>query len=104
MARGRKRLSTAEQIEKTEAMVLQKKEELDELVAELKRLREIEKKENQAALLAAVAKSKWSFEQIMEFVQSKRKTSCVFSSDNPSFIMITYILLYFSCRTGSAFD
>ena len=34
----------------------------------------------------------------------KRKTSCVFSSDNPSFIMITYILLYFSCRTGSAFD
>lgn len=97
MARGRKRLSTAEQIEKTEAMVLQKKEELDELVAELKRLREIEKKENQAALLAAVAKSKWSFER-------KRKTSCVFSSDNPSFIMITYILLYFSCRTGSAFD
>ena len=70
MARGRKRLSTAEQIEKTEAMVLQKKQELDELVAELKRLREIEKKENQAALLAAVAKSKWSFEQIMEFVQS----------------------------------
>ena len=65
MARGRKRLSTAEQIEKTEAMVLQKKEELDELVAELKRLREIEKKENQAALLAAVAKSKWSFEQIV---------------------------------------
>ena len=36
--------------------------------------------------------------------QCKRKTSCVFSSDNPSFIMITYILLYFSCRTGSAFD
>ena len=34
MARGRKRLSTAEQIEKTEAMVLQKKEELDELVRE----------------------------------------------------------------------
>ena len=44
MARGRKRLSTAEQIEKTEAMVLQKKEELDELVAELKRLREIDRK------------------------------------------------------------
>ena len=70
MARGRKRLTTAEQIEKTEALVLQKKQELDELVAELKRLREIEKKENQAALLAAVAKSKWSYEQIMEFIQS----------------------------------
>ena len=37
-------------------------------------------------------------------LKGKRKTSCVFSSDNPSFIMITYILLYFSCRTGSAFD
>ena len=70
MARGRKRLTTAEQIEKTEALVLQKKQELDELVAELKRLRDIEKKENQAALLAAVAKRKWSYEQIMEFVQS----------------------------------
>ena len=40
----------------------------------------------------------------MEEIYCKRKTSCVFSSDNPSFIMITYILLYFSCRTGSAFD
>ncbi len=70
MARGRKKLTTAEQIEKTEALVLQKKQELDELVSELKRLRDIEKKENQASLLAAVARSKWSFEQIMEFVQS----------------------------------
>ena len=73
MARGRKRLSTAEQIEKTEAMVLQKKEELDELVAELKRLREIEKKENQAALLAAVAKSKWRYKVILQTgMRSKR--------------------------------
>ncbi len=70
MARGRKNLTTAEQIEKTEALVLQKKQELDALVAELKRLREVEKKENQALLLAAVAKSKWTYEQIMEFIQS----------------------------------
>ena len=40
----------------------------------------------------------------LDELKRKRKTSCVFSSDNPSFIMITYILLYFSCRTGSAFD
>ena len=70
MASGRKNLTTAEQIEKTEGLVLQKKQELDELVAELKRLREVEKKENQALLLAAVAKSKWTYEQIMEFIQS----------------------------------
>ena len=70
MARGRKKLTTAEQIEKTEALVLQKKQELDDLVSELKRLRDIEKKENQMALLAAAAKSKWTYEQIMEFIQS----------------------------------
>ena len=70
MARGRKNLTTTEQIEKTETLVLQKKQELDDLVAELKRLREVEKKENQALLLAAVAKSKWTYEQIMEFIQS----------------------------------
>lgn len=70
MARGRKKLTTAEQIEKTEALVLQKKQELDDLVAELKRLRDVEKKENQMALLAATAKSKWTYEQIMEFIQS----------------------------------
>ena len=70
MARGRKSLTTAEQIEKTETLVLQKKQEYDDLIAELKRLRDLEKKENQEALLAAVAKSKWSYEQIMEFIQS----------------------------------
>lgn len=70
MARGRKNLTTTEQIEKTETLVLKKKQELDDLVAELKRLREVEKKENQALLLAAVAKSKWTYEQIMEFIQS----------------------------------
>ena len=70
MARGRKKLTTAEQIEKTEALVLQKKQELDDLVAELKRLRDVEKKENQMALLAAAVKSKWTYEQIMEFIQS----------------------------------
>lgn len=72
MARGRKKLTTAEQIEKTEALVLQKKQELDDLVAELKRLRDVEKKENQMALLAAAAKSKWTYEQIMKFNPADR--------------------------------
>ena len=70
MARGRKNLTTAQLIERTEGLVLQKKQEYDDLVAELKRLRDLEKKENQEALLSAVAKSKWSYEQIMEFIQS----------------------------------
>lgn len=70
MARGRKNLTTAQLIERTEELVLQKKQEYDNLVAELKRLRDLEKKENQEALLSAVAKSKWSYEQIMEFIQS----------------------------------
>lgn len=70
MARGRKNLTTAQLIERTEELVLQKKQEYDDLVAELKRLRDLEKKENQEALLSAVAKSKWSYEQIMEFIQS----------------------------------
>lgn len=76
MARGRKNLTTAQLIERTEELVLQKKQEYDDLVAELKRLRDLEKKENQEALLSAVAKSKWSYEQIMEFIQS-----CIFQSD-----------------------
>lgn len=33
-------------------------------------LREKERKENQEALLKAVASSKWSYEKIMEFIQS----------------------------------
>lgn len=70
MARGRKNLTTAQLIERTEELVLQKKQEYDDLVAELKRLRDLEKKENQEGLLSAVAKSKWSYEQIMEFIQS----------------------------------
>ena len=37
---------------------------------ELKRLRDVEKKENQAALLDAVVKKKWTYEQIIELIQS----------------------------------
>lgn len=70
MARPKKNQTTAEMIERTEALVLKKKQEYDDLVDELKRLRDIERKENQEALLSAVAKSKWSYEQIMEFIQS----------------------------------
>ena len=70
MARGRKNLTTAQLIERTEELVLHKKQEYDDLVAELKRLRDLEKKEKQEVLLSAVGKSKWSYEQIMEFIQS----------------------------------
>ena len=70
MARPKKNQTTAEMIERTEALVLKKKQEYDDLVDELKRLRDIERKENQEVLLSAVAKSKWSYEQIMEFIQS----------------------------------
>lgn len=70
MARPKKNQTTAEMIERTEALVLKKKQEYDDLLDELKRLRDIERKENQEALLSAVAKSKWSYEQIMEFIQS----------------------------------
>ena len=63
MARPRKRQTTAEQIQQAEAIVLK-------AVALLKELREKEKKENQEALLKAVASSKWSYERIMEFMQS----------------------------------
>ena len=70
MARPKKNQTTAEMIERTEALVFKKKLEYDDLLDELKRLRDIERKENQEALLSAVAKSKWSYEQIMEFIQS----------------------------------
>ena len=55
-------------------------------------------------ILVRKFKKGWGRITFPSFFNCKRKTSCVFSSDNPSFIMITYILLYFSCRTGSAFD
>ena len=71
MARPRKRQTTAEQIQQAEAIVLKRKTAYDdEAVALLKELREKEKKENQEALLKAVASSKWSYEKIMEFIQS----------------------------------
>ena len=70
MPRPRKRLTTAEKIEQAEAVVIKRKAEYDEAVAVLKELREKDRKENQEALLKAVASSKWSYEQIMEFIQS----------------------------------
>ena len=70
MPRPRKRLTTAEKIEQAEAVVIKRKAEYDEAVAVLKELREKERKENQEALLKAVASSKWSYEKIMEFIQS----------------------------------
>lgn len=70
MARQKKTQTTAEQIEKMEAIVLRRKVAYDEAVAGLKELREREKKEKQEVLLRAVASSKWSYEKIMAFVQS----------------------------------
>lgn len=57
-------------IEEAEAVVIKRKAAYDEAVTALKELREKEKKENQEALLKAVASSKWSYEKIMEFIQS----------------------------------
>ena len=70
MARQKKTQTTEEQIEKMEAIVLQRKAAYDEAVANLKELREKKKRENQEALLRAVASSKWSYEKIMAFIQS----------------------------------
>ena len=70
MARQRKAQTMAEQIEKMDATVLQRKAAYDESVAKLKELREKEKKEHQETLLRAVASSKWSYEKIMESIQS----------------------------------
>lgn len=70
MARQRKIQTTAEQILQAETTVMNRKAAYDEAVAVLKELREKEKKENQEALLKAVASSKWSYEKIMEFIQS----------------------------------
>lgn len=70
MARPKKTMTTTEQIERMEAIVLQRKSEYDEAVSELKELREKQKRESQEALLKAVAASKWSYDKIMEFIQS----------------------------------
>ena len=75
MARPRRRQTTAEKIEQAEAVVLKRKAEYDEAVSILKELREKEKKENQEALLKAVASSKWSYDKIMEFIQSDPEKS-----------------------------
>ena len=65
-----KTLSAEEELKRAEELVLKKKAELDEAVTELKVLREKIEKERQKQILAAVAKSKWSFDKIMEFIQS----------------------------------
>lgn len=69
MARPRKIQSVEEQIERAEQLVLKKKTELDGAVRELKLAREKAEKEKQEKLLDAVAKSKWSYDKIMEFIQ-----------------------------------
>ena len=45
------------------------KEAYDKAVSKLKELRDKQDKERQKELLDAIAQSKWSYEQIMEFVQ-----------------------------------
>jgi len=75
MARPRKIQTRAEQIRQAEETVMKCKVAYDEAVAVLKELREKEKKENQEALLKAVASSKWSYEKIMAFIQSDPENS-----------------------------
>ena len=83
MARPKKQ-TTAEMIKKTEELVIEKKKEYDHLVAELKRLRDLETREHQEALLTAVAKSKWSYEQIMDFIQSDPGDREDYEQKNPT--------------------
>ena len=70
MARPRKVRSLADEVKKAEELVLKKKAELDAAATALKEVREKAEREKQERLLAAVAKSKWSYEKIMEFIQS----------------------------------
>ena len=70
MARMRKMQSIEAEVKKAEELVLKKKSELDEALNVLKIAREKAEKEKQEQLLKAVAKSKWSYEKIMEFIQS----------------------------------
>lgn len=70
MARMSRTESLNEDIEKTEALVLKRKEMYDKAVAHLKDLREKKEQQNREALLNAVAKSRHSYEEIMTFIQS----------------------------------
>ncbi|HAX51930.1 MAG TPA: ErpK protein [Lachnospiraceae bacterium] len=69
MGRPRKNMSTKELVEHAEEEVLRTKEAYDKAVSKLKEAREKQDKEKQKEMLNAIAKSKWSYEQIMEFVQ-----------------------------------
>lgn len=69
MGRPRNNMSTKELVENAEEEILRTKEAYDRAVSKLKELRDKQDKERQKELLNAVAKSKWSYEQIMEFVQ-----------------------------------
>lgn len=70
MARPRKKISAEEEVKRAEEIVIKKKAELDMAVSALKVARDKAEKAKQAILLEAVAKSKWSYEKIMEFIQS----------------------------------
>ncbi|MEG0369168.1 MAG: ErpK protein [Hungatella sp.] len=69
MGRPRKNISTKELVEHAEEEVFKTKEAYDKAVSKLKELRDKQDKERQKELLDAIAKSKWNYEQIMEFVQ-----------------------------------
>ena len=70
MARPKKNVDLARAIKQAEDQVLKTKAAYEKALDELKRLRELEQKARQEALLKAVANSKWSFEKIMEFLES----------------------------------
>lgn len=70
MARPRKKKSAEEEVKKAEELVIKKKAELDAAVNVLKIAREKAEKERQELLIAAAMKSKWSYDEIMAFIQS----------------------------------
>ena len=70
MGRAKKELTLDEKIEKAQAKVLKYPEPYHNAIAELKVLLDQKTKSQQERLLEAVAASKRSYDEIMEFIQS----------------------------------
>lgn len=74
MGRTKKELTLDEKIEKAQAKVLKYSEPYHNAIAELKVLLDQKTKSQQQCLLEAVAASKHSYDEIMEFIQSDPDT------------------------------
>ncbi len=70
MGRSKNELTLDERIEKAQEKVFRYAEPYNRAVAELKALLDEKNKNRQDLLLEAVANSKRSYEEIMEFIQS----------------------------------